>query len=68
MRKPVRPIATYDSEYGSAAFVNLTEDIPADLLMRLRPNRFLYKAPEAYSGCGRPCKHGDKFQLAKADS
>ena len=64
----VRPIATYDSEYGSAAFVNLTEDIPADLLLRLRPNRCLYKAPEAYSGCGRPRKHGNKFQLANADS
>ncbi|OYQ64162.1 hypothetical protein B9G53_13415 [Pseudanabaena sp. SR411] len=64
----VRPIATYDSEYGSAAFVNLTDDIPADLLLRLRPNRCLYKAPEAYSGCGRPRKHGHKFQLANADS
>ena len=64
----VRPIATYDSEYGSAAFINLTEDIPADLLLRLRPNRCLYKAPEAYRGCGRPRKHGDKFQLANADS
>ncbi|ELS30967.1 hypothetical protein FEV09_19710, partial [Pseudanabaena catenata USMAC16] len=64
----VRPIATYDSEYGSAAFMNLTEDIPADLLLRLRPNRCLYKAPEPYSGSGRPRKHGDKFQLANADS
>jgi len=64
----VRPIATYDSEYGSAAFMNLTEDIPADLLLRLRPNRCLYKVPAPYSGCGRPRKHGDKFQLAKSDS
>jgi len=64
----VRPIATYDSEYGSAVFMNLTEDIPADLLIRLRPNRCLYKAPAPYSGYGRPRKHGDKFQLANADS
>ena len=48
--------------------MNLTEDIPADLLLRLRPNRCLYKAPEPYSGYGRSRKHGDKFQLAKADS
>ncbi|WP_176453280.1 transposase [Pseudanabaena sp. SR411] len=63
-----RPIATYDSEYGSAAFMNLTEDIPSDLLLRLRPNRCLYKSPAGYSGCGRPRKHGDKFQLANAAS
>ncbi|ELS32232.1 hypothetical protein FEV09_13355, partial [Pseudanabaena catenata USMAC16] len=54
---------TYDSEYGSAAFMNLTEDIPADLLLRLRPNRCLYKAPEPYSGSGRPRKHGDNSNL-----
>ncbi|ELS34848.1 hypothetical protein FEV09_00175 [Pseudanabaena catenata USMAC16] len=46
----------------------MTEDIPADLLLRLRPNRCLYKAPAPYRGCGRPRKHGDKFQLANADS
>ena len=48
--------------------MNLTEDIPSDLLLRLRPNRCLYKSPEGYSGCGRPRKHGDKFQLANAAS
>ncbi len=38
------------------------------LLLRLRPNRCLYKAPEPYSGSVRPRKLGDKFQLANADS
>jgi hypothetical protein len=34
----VRPIATYDSEYGNASFVKQTAGIEADLLLRLRPN------------------------------
>ncbi len=35
----VWPISLWDSEYGCAKFVQLTADINADLLMRLRPNR-----------------------------
>jgi hypothetical protein len=58
-----RPISLWDSEYGCASFVKLTADIPCDKLMRLRPNRVLYGPPPAYSGRGRPAKHGDKFTL-----
>ena len=35
----VRPISLWDSEYGCAKFVELTADINADKLMRIRPNR-----------------------------
>jgi len=35
---PVRPISLWDSEYGNAAFVNESADIPADKIIRLRPN------------------------------
>jgi len=64
----VRPIATYDSEYGNASFVKQTAGIAADLLLRLRPNMCLWGAPPPYSGKGRPKVHGDKFKLADSST
>ena len=60
---PSRPISVWDSEYGCAPFVLQTANIPADILVRLRSNLCLWGAPEAYSGKGRPKKHGPKFKL-----
>jgi hypothetical protein len=60
---PTRPISVWDSEYGCAPFVLKTANIPADILVRLRSNLCLWGEPEAYSGKGRPKKHGDKFKL-----
>lgn len=60
---PSRPISVWDSEYGCAPFVLKTTNIRADILVRLRSNLCLWGAPEAYSGRGRPKKHGAKFQL-----
>ena len=65
---PVRPIATYDSEYGNASFVKQTAGIAADLLLRLRPNMCLWGAPPPYSGKGRPKVHGNKFKLADSNT
>ena len=59
-----RPISLWDSEYGCATFVNQTAAIPADKIMRLRPNRCLWQAPPPYKGKGRPPKHGGKFKLS----
>jgi hypothetical protein len=59
-----RPISLWDSEYGSASFLNATADIAADKLMRVRPNRSLYGAPPPYAGWGRPPIHGAPFKLA----
>jgi len=60
----VRPVSTWDSEYGNASFVNQTADIPADKIMRLRPNRCLWGEPPPYAGRGCPRKHGEKFKLS----
>jgi hypothetical protein len=60
---PTRPISVWDSEYGCAPFVSKTANIKADILVRLRSNLCLWGAPPAYSGKGRPRKHGDKFKL-----
>ena len=59
----VRPVSVWDSEYGNASFVNQTADIEADKVLRVRPNRCLWREPPVYSGRGRPRKHGDKFKL-----
>ncbi|MDJ0799164.1 MAG: NF041680 family putative transposase [Calothrix sp. MO_167.B12] len=60
---PTRPITVWDSEYGCAPFVHKTAKIKADILVRLRSNLCLWGPPPAYSGRGRPRKHGDKFKL-----
>ena len=43
--------------------MQLTADINADKLMRLRPNRCVFGAPLPYPGKGRPAKHGHKMKL-----
>jgi len=59
----------WDSEYGCAPFLKLTADIPADKIMRLRPNRCLWTAPPPTPAKkGRPRKHGDKFQLSDPET
>ena len=60
---PTRPISLWDAEYGNANFVSASADIPADKLMRLRPNLCLWGSPPPYSGHGRPRLHGRKFKL-----
>lgn len=62
----VRPVSLWDAEYGCAPFLQTTADIACDKLIRLRANRVLYGAPAAYSGLGRPRKHGNKFKLKEA--
>lgn len=52
-----------DSEYGSAPFLKGTANINCTKLLRLRPNRVLYQAPDEYPGYGRPHKHGEPFKL-----
>lgn len=44
-------------------FVTATEDIEADLLLRLASNRCLWGKPGAYLGRGAPRKHGHKLKL-----
>ncbi len=59
-----RPVALYDSEYGSGTFLQETSGIECDLLFRLRSNRKLRRQPPPYRGHGRPPLHGPVFRLA----
>ena len=55
-------LAVLDREYGNASWVLAIADIQADCLMRVRSNACLWSAPPAYSGRGRPRKHGQKMR------
>jgi hypothetical protein len=61
-----RPLVTGDSEYACAPFLVEMDGAACDLLLRVRPNRVLYREPGPYGGRGRPRKHGDRFALADA--
>jgi len=60
-KRPV--LAVLDREYGNATWVLASSDIRADCLMRVRRNACCWSAPPAYSGRGRPRKHGEKMKL-----
>ncbi len=57
-----RAIPLWGAEYGCAPFLKATADIPADKIIRLRPNLRLFGPPLAYKGSGRPPIHGNKFK------
>jgi len=65
---PGRPLTLWDAEYGCAPFVLATADIPADKVLRLRPNLCLWSLPPPYAGRGRPRVHGVKFKLKGPDT
>jgi hypothetical protein len=58
-----RPLALYESEYGSGTFLTETDGIPCDLLFRVRSNRKLRRPPPPYKGRGARPKHGPLFRL-----
>jgi hypothetical protein len=60
---PARVISLWDAEYGCATFWLATADIPADKVIRLRPNLSLAGAPGPYKGRGRYPVHGAKFKF-----
>ena len=56
-------LAVLDREYGNATWVLAQAQSKADCLMRVRKNACFWSAPPAYSGRGRPRKHGQKIKL-----
>jgi hypothetical protein len=52
-----------EREYGNGSWMQQTAQINASLLMRVRANTCLWSKPPAYSGQGRPRKHGAKFKV-----
>jgi hypothetical protein len=60
---PVRPLSVWDTEYGCAAFLLATQDIPADKLIRLRTNLALQGPTRPYKGRGPHPKQGIPFKF-----
>jgi hypothetical protein len=58
-----RPLSLWDSEYGCAAFLLATVDVPADKLIRLRTNLCLEGPTKPWPGRGPHPKHGIKFHF-----
>lgn len=59
----VRALLLGDRHYSSVAFLQATEDIPCDKLLRLQKHRVLYRpAPPPTGARGRPREDGDRFQ------
>ena len=63
-----KALVLVDREYGNAKWVLATAFLEADCVMRIRSNTCLWGIPPAYSGRGRPRKHGEKFQLTNSEN
>jgi DDE superfamily endonuclease len=59
-----RPVVALDSAHDVAQLAQAQLDV--DLVVRLAKNRVFRRAPEPYTGRGRPCKHGRRFKLRDA--
>jgi hypothetical protein len=54
-------IIAADGKYGTHHFLQPLRDQDCAVLVRLRKDRVLYRAPEPYGGRGRPRLHGSRF-------
>ncbi len=63
-----KALVLLDREYGNATWVRATAKLEADCVMRIRSNTSLWSLPPVYGGCGRPRKHGEKFQLTNLEN
>jgi hypothetical protein len=54
-------VVTADGGYGNHRFLGPLRRQPCTVVVRLRRDRVLYRAPAPYRGRGRPPKHGARF-------
>ena len=60
---PSSPLGLGDRGYGNAAFVQATQDIPCDGLLRISQDRVFYRAAPPVTGKrGAPRKDGSRFK------
>jgi len=50
-----------DGKYGNHCFLGPLKEEPGGILVRMRCDRVLHRAPGEYSGHGRPRVHGERF-------
>jgi hypothetical protein len=67
--RPVRPLLLADGYYGSATFLQQTQGLPCDKLLRLAKNRVLYRpAPPRTGKPGAPRKDGARFACGQSQT
>ena len=64
VRAAPRPVVALDSAHDVAQLAQAHLEV--DLVVRLAKHRVFRRAPDRYSGHGRPCKHGRRFKLRDA--
>jgi hypothetical protein len=64
---PVVVVAA-DGSYGNHHFLGGVRAQPCLVVVRLRRDRVLYRAPGPYAGRGRPRKHGARFAFKEPDT
>ena len=57
-----------DGKYGNHCFLGPLKEEPCGVLVRMRCDRVLHKAPGQYSGHGRPRVHGDRFAFKEPET
>jgi hypothetical protein len=66
---PARPLFLGDGYYGSHTFMELTADLPCDVLARFAKNRVLYREPlPPPPHRGHPTWHGARFACKDAST
>lgn len=68
VRASALDVIVADGHYGKVAFFAPLRKAPCALLARLRRDRVLYGAAAAYTGRGRPRKHGQPFAFKAPES
>ena len=67
--RPVPPLLLADGYYGSATFLQQTQGLPCDKLLRLAKNRVLYRpAPPRTGKPGAPKKDGARFACGQSQT
>jgi hypothetical protein len=64
----VLDVFTGDGTFGNHIFLGGIKHLPCAAVVRLRCDRVLHRAPEPYSGRGRPHVHGSRFAFKEPDT
>jgi hypothetical protein len=58
---PAEVVIAADGKYGNHHFLGPLRESACQVVVRLRKDRVLYRAPAPYAGQGRPAIHGTRF-------
>lgn len=65
---PAEVVIVADGKYGNHHFLGPLRESACQVVVRLRKDRVLYRAPESYAGAGRPAMHGTRFAFKEPET